>query len=51
VDTKILADGWMDSIQKAIRDVRDLFGLDIKCEWRYEDGSISDTVDHGPVQV
>lgn len=51
VDTKILADGWMDSIQTAIMEVRDLFGLDIKCEWRYEDGSISDPVDPGPVQV
>ena len=51
VDTRILADGWMDSIQTAIREVRDLFGLDITCEWRYEDGSISDSVDNSTVQV
>lgn len=38
VETHILADGWMDNIQKGIKDVRDMFGLEITCEWRYEDG-------------
>lgn len=51
VDTKILADGWMDSIQSSIKDIRELFGINIKCEWRYGDGSISNSVDNGPVQV
>lgn len=37
VETHILADSWMDNIQRGIRMVKDLFGLDINCEWRYKD--------------
>ena len=35
VETEILAAGWMDNIQRAIRDVNDMFDVNIKCEWRY----------------
>jgi hypothetical protein len=49
VDTKILADGWMDSIQSSIKDVKDLFGIDIKCEWRYGDGDLGNTLPVGSV--
>lgn len=41
VETHILADMWMDSIQDGIKKVRDLFGLELKCEWRYDDGDLS----------
>lgn len=37
VETSILSDLWMDSIQDGIRKVRDMFGVEIKCERRYED--------------
>lgn len=39
VETHILADSWMDNIQIGIRMVKDLFGLNIKCEWRYRDNA------------
>lgn len=39
VETHILADSWMDNIQRGIRMVKDLFGLDIKCEWRYKENA------------
>lgn len=49
VETHILADGWMDSIQSSIKDVKDLFGIDIKCEWRYGDGDLGNTLPVGSV--
>jgi hypothetical protein len=51
VETHILADMWMDSIQSAIKKVRDMFGLEIKCEWRYGDGSDSKSLPVGSVSV
>ena len=49
VETHILADMWMDSIQDGIRKVRDLFGLELKCEWRYGDGDLGSSVPVGNV--
>lgn len=49
VETTILSDLWMDSIQDAIKKVREMFGVEIKCERRYEDGNISDNVGLGHV--
>ena len=40
VETTILSDMWMDSIQDGIKNIRDMFGIDIKCERRYEDANI-----------
>lgn len=51
VETHILADMWMDSIQSAIKKVRDMFGLEIKCEWRYGDGAYSKSLPVGTVSV
>ncbi len=49
VETHILADMWMDSIQDGIKKVKDRFEVEIKCEWRYGDGSISAGVPVGNV--
>lgn len=51
VETHILADMWMDSIQSAITKVRDMFDLEIKCEWRYGDGADSKSLPVGTVSV
>lgn len=40
VETTILSDMWMDSIQDAIRKTRDMFGIEISCKRRYEDANI-----------
>lgn len=55
VETTILSDLWMDSIQDAIKKTREMFNIEIKCERRYEDvnigndvglGHVSDSPDH-----
>lgn len=56
VETTILSDLWMDSIQDAIKKINSHFGIDIKCERRYNDessnsagvvvGSVSDRPDN-----
>lgn len=51
VETHILCDMWMDSIQDGIRKVKDKFGLDIKCEWRYGDGDLGTGVPVGSVST
>lgn len=51
VETHILCDMWMDSIQDGIRDVKDMFGLDLKCEWRYGDGDLGTDVPVGSVST
>lgn len=47
VETTILSDLWMDSIQDGITKVKDMFGLEITCERRYEDANISANVPVG----
>lgn len=49
VETTILSDLWMDSIQDGIKKVKDMFGLEISCERRYEDANISANVPVGTV--
>ena len=49
VETTILSDMWMDSIQDGIKKVKDMFGLEITCERRYEDGNIRADVSMGTV--
>lgn len=49
VETHILADMWMDSIQDGIKQIKDMFGIDIKCEWRYGDGDLGSSVPMGNV--
>jgi hypothetical protein len=49
VETTILSDMWMDSIQDAIKKTRDMFGVEIKCERRYNDANISADVGMGSV--
>lgn len=51
VETHILADMWMDSIQDGIRQIKDLFGVEIKCEWRYGDGDLGSSVPMGYVST
>lgn len=52
VETHILADMWMDSIQDGIRKAKDLFGIDIKCEWRYgHNGDFSESFFVGNVSI
>ena len=40
VETTILSDMWMDSIQDGIKNIKDMFGIELKCERRYEDANI-----------
>jgi len=49
VETTILSDMWMDSIQDAIKKTKTMFGVEIKCERRYEDANISANVGMGSV--
>lgn len=49
VETTILSDMWMDSIQDGIEKVRNMFGLEITCERRYEDANISPALPVGSV--
>ena len=49
VETNILSDGWKDNIDIAIDKVRDMFGLEIKCERRYKDGNIGDNDNMGTI--
>ena len=51
VETHILCDMWMDSIQDGIQKVKDMFGLDLKCEWRYGDGDFGTGVPMGSVST
>ena len=51
VETHILCDMWMDSIQDGILKVKDMFGLDLKCEWRYGDGDLGTGVPVGSVST
>ena len=51
VETHILADMWMDSIQDGIRQIKEMFGVDIKCEWRYGDGDLGASVPLGNVST
>lgn len=51
VETHILCDMWMDSIQDGIKNVKDMFGLDLKCEWRYGDGDLGTGVPMGSVST
>ena len=51
VETTILSDLWMDSIQDAIGKIRDMFGIQLKCERRYQDAADSENVPLGPVSV
>lgn len=47
VETTILSDLWMDSIQDGIKKVRDMFGIEITCERRYDDANLSADVSVG----
>lgn len=49
VETHILCDMWMDSIQDGIKNIKNMFGLDLKCEWRYGDGDFGSNVSMGSV--
>lgn len=48
VETTILSDMWMDSIQDGIKNIRDMFGLEITCERRYDDANLGSNVAMGP---
>lgn len=49
VETVILSDMWMDSIQDGIKKIREMFGLEISCERRYDDANIGNNVAMGSV--
>lgn len=49
VETHILADGWMDSIQTGIREAAEMFSIKITCDWRYRDGNIGKSEPSGTV--
>jgi hypothetical protein len=49
VETTILSDMWMDSIQDGIQQIKDMFGLELKCERRYEDANLGADVAVGSV--
>lgn len=47
VETTILSDLWMDSIQDGIKNIRDMFGLELTCERRYDDANLGSNVPMG----
>lgn len=49
VETTILSDMWMDSIQDGIEAVRNMFGIEMKCERRYDDANLGADVPLGTV--
>ena len=49
VETTILSDMWMDSIQDGIEKVRQMFGIELKCERRYDDANLRADVAVGSV--
>lgn len=49
VETRILADMWKDSIEDSIKRVKDMFNIEIKCDWRYGDGDFRANVAMGSV--
>ena len=49
VETTILSDMWMDSIQDGIEKVRQMFGIELKCERRYDDANLGADVPVGSV--
>lgn len=49
VETTILSDMWMDSIQDGIKDIREMFGIEISCERRYPDANLGNDVPVGTV--
>ena len=49
VETTILSDMWMDSIQDGIEEIRKMFGIEIKCERRYDDANLRNDVSVGSV--
>lgn len=49
VETTILSDMWMDSIQDGIEAVRQMFGIEMKCERRYDDANLGADVPLGTV--
>lgn len=51
VETHILADKWMDSIQDGIAQVKDMFDITLSCDWRYGNGNISGNVSVGSLPV
>lgn len=51
VETHILADKWMDSIQDGIAQVKDMFDITLSCDWRYGNGDLSNNVSMGSLPV
>lgn len=51
VETTILSDMWMDSIQDGIRQIKNLFDIELKCERRYPDATLGQTKPLGNVSV
>ena len=51
VETTILSDMWLDSVQDGIRKIRDMFGIELSCERRYQDANIRTDEPVGPVPV
>lgn len=52
VETHILADMWMDSIQDGIKRIKNKYGIEISCEWRYrEDADASNNESMRSVSV
>ena len=49
VETTILSDLWMDSIQTAIKKTKAMFNIEIKCERRYGDANLGSNVGVGSV--
>ena len=47
VETTILSDMWMDSIQDGIKNIRDMFGIELTCERRYDDANLGSNVPMG----
>ena len=51
VETTILSDMWMDSIQDAISQIKDRFDIDLACERRYSDANIGSGLPVGNVSA
>lgn len=51
VETTILSDMWMDSIQDAIAKIKDRFGLTLTCERRYSDANLGSGLPVGIVSA
>lgn len=47
-ETSIIAAGWLDHIHKGLDQVKDMYGLDVKIDWRYKQNDLAYHADSEP---